>query len=433
MGIRETVVQGAVEIKGLQTMSFERKITELFDADSPVAIVCSTDCSTGYPVGFGVARALFDKGVKVIAVDSDRRSVARYSTKVAFLHKPEVKTPDQLMDFLKIFGKMFREKPVLFLLNDEDVLALSRHYDELSAVMRLTTGRDDIRYIDKTEQYREFIDKGVPIPTTVIVTARDDAVRISGPVGYPCIVKPPTQAAIKSRIGKKVLFCRDRSGLQDAVEKIRRVCDTFIVQEYIPGGNDRLYTFGSYVSRDRSGIISFTGRKIRQFPPDFGSCRCGESVESSEVERSGKMALDALRYSGISQVEFKLDPRDGILKVMEVNGRAWLWISLAVACGANIPFAAYCDAIGKEIPEFRQSRKRVIWINLIEDLLNSVYGYGRCGYRESSLTFGQWLKSIQGEKEFAFFSWDDPIPAFVRTVQFLGSYPRTLKQCRKAQ
>ena len=53
-------------------------------------------------------------------------------------------------------------------------------------------------------------------------------------------------------------------------------------------------------------------------------------------------------------MEFKRDPRDGGYKLMEINARHWLWHSLAAACGVNLSYVAYRDAIGDPFVAPRQ-------------------------------------------------------------------------------
>ena len=64
---------------------------------------------------------------------------------------------------------------------------------------------------------------------------------------------------------------------------------------------------------------------------------------------SGLRLLKALGFHGISQVEFKRDPRDGRYKLMEVNPRLWQWHGLAAACGVDLPLIAYRDLTGEQV------------------------------------------------------------------------------------
>ncbi len=122
-----------------------------------------------------------------------------------------------------------------------------------------------------------------------------------------------------------------------------------MVQELVPGGDEELYSLGSYLREDGEPLGLFSGRKLEQVPPLVGTCRVGEAVWVQEVVDAGLRFLRALGYHGISQVEFKRDPRDGRFKLMEINPRLWQWHGLAAACGVDIPLIAYRDLTGESV------------------------------------------------------------------------------------
>jgi carbamoylphosphate synthase large subunit len=71
--------------------------------------------------------------------------------------------------------------------------------------------------------------------------------------------------------------------------------------------------------------------------------------------------LRALRFHGISQVEFKRDPRDGRYKLMEVNPRLWQWHGLATATGVDLTRIAYLDLIGQPPAPVRMNGRPRRW------------------------------------------------------------------------
>ena len=120
-----------------------------------------------------------------------------------------------------------------------------------------------------------------------------------------------------------------------------------MVQELVPGGDDTLYTVGSYVARDGRALGVFSGRKLRQTPRGIGTCRVGESVWVQDAVDAALRLLATFGYFGLSQVEFKRDARDGKFKLMEINPRLWQWHGLASACGIDLPRIAYADLVGE--------------------------------------------------------------------------------------
>jgi predicted ATP-grasp superfamily ATP-dependent carboligase len=134
-----------------------------------------------------------------------------------------------------------------------------------------------------------------------------------------------------------------------------------MVQELVPGGDDALYTVGSYLARGGRPLGVFCGRKLRQTPPGVGTCRVGEAVWVQEVVDAALRLLGAFDYHGLSQVELKRDPRDGRYKLMEINPRLWQWHALASACGVDLPVIAYADLVGDQPPQAEMNGNGKRW------------------------------------------------------------------------
>ena len=96
--------------------------------------------------------------------------------------------------------------------------------------------------------------------------------------------------------------------------------------------------------REGRVLRSYTGRKLTQFPYDHGSVSVAESlaVPDHVVEKSQAL-LNEGKIPGITQVELKLDPRDGEFKLIEINDRGWFWVKLAAHSGVNLPLIQYYD------------------------------------------------------------------------------------------
>ena len=178
-------------------------------------------------------------------------------------------------------------------------------------------------------------------------------------LGYPVLVKPSSTEGFKRRFGRQAFRCENG----DEVERAYADAEPFepMVQELIPGGDDTLYTVGSYLREDGEPLGVFSGRKLRQTPPGIGTCRVGEAVWVEEPVEAALRLLRELQFYGVSQVEFKRDARDGSFKLMEVNPRLWQWHELASASGVDIPRIAYADLVGEPLPPASQNGRRKRW------------------------------------------------------------------------
>jgi predicted ATP-grasp superfamily ATP-dependent carboligase len=98
----------------------------------------------------------------------------------------------------------------------------------------------------------------------------------------------------------------------------------------------------------------------------------GEAIWDPDAVSGALRLLRELGFHGISQVEYKRDPRDGSLRLMEVNARLWQWHSLASDCGVDLVEIAYRDALGlpvREATSERAGQRR--WVALVRHLRES--------------------------------------------------------------
>ena len=181
-------------------------------------------------------------------------------------------------------------------------------------------------------------------------------------------------------------------------------CGTLMLQEMVPGGDEELWSLGSYLDAQSRPLALFTGHKLRQHPVRFGHVRMAVSRWDQGVADDGVRLLQELHYHGVSQVEFKRDPRDGSDRLMEINARHWMWHSLAAACGVNLSLAAYRDAIGRPYVARRQTDGRK-WVVAITDVRDA-----QAEFRRGERDFLPWLKSYAGVVEDGVLSLRDPVP-----------------------
>ena len=102
------------------------------------------------------------------------------------------------------------------------------------------------------------------------------------PPTFPVIVKPDRPIEFKRRYKRQAFRCENAAELEDALARTEEFGP--IVQEFVPGGDDTLYTVGSYLTRDGRALGIFCGRKLRQTPP--ASARAVSAKPSGSKKRS---------------------------------------------------------------------------------------------------------------------------------------------------
>src|SRR5262249_60620140 len=184
--------------------------------------------------------------------------------------------------------------------------AIGRYGDDLEVLTPFPDWSLLERVQSKRAQLGEAAAAGLGIPTP-------------DPGTFPVIVKPDRSVEFKRRYKRQAFRCETQAELDDALAKTEEVGP--IVQELVPGGDDTLYTVASYLDADGRALGVFCGRKLRQTPPGVGTCRVGEAVWVEEAVDAALTLLRAFGYRGLSQVEFKRDPRDGRCRLVESNRR----------------------------------------------------------------------------------------------------------------
>jgi len=260
---------------------------------------------------------------------------------------------------------------------------------------------------DKRKTY-ELADKlGIGTPKTWFPLSSADLDRIDGK--FPLVIKPAIKQNFIYETKVKAWSAANRAELTSYFEKAA----TFVppgetmIQDLIPGGSEQLFGYCAFF-KNGSAVGSMVTQYKRQHPPLFGrSCTLVETVERPEVELLGNKFLKAMDYYGLVEMEFKLDPRDGQYKLLDVNARTWGYHALGAAAGVDFAGMLFEDQIGKDVQPAR-ARPKVSWIRLATDFPVGILSVLR---RQSSPA--SYLKSITTFNVESVFSFSDPMPAVV--------------------
>jgi len=374
-------------------------------AKRPPAIVLHV----AYACGIGVIRDLGRHGVPVLGLDVSPRAIGLSSRYAAGMVCPDpLQDESGFLAYLETLGRQLPRKAVLFPTHDEFIWPISRHAERLEQWFIIPFSRWETmqRLHDKKAQLEAAQRVGVGIPKTVFIDAPADLERGIAEIAFPAIFKPVESLAFKVRFKKHVLEIQSADELADAYAKVDD-CGTLMLQEIVPGGDEELWTLGSYLDAASRPLAVFTGHKLRQHPRRFGYCRFAVSSWDADLADAGLRLLQELRYHGVSQVEFKRDTRDGSFRLMEINARHWMWHSLAAASGVNLSLAAYRDAVGQPFIAPRQKDERK-WSVAIKDFSDGVREV-----RRHELGVVHWLGSYRGLRVDGVLSFSDPLPGAI--------------------
>ncbi|MDQ3855905.1 MAG: ATP-grasp domain-containing protein [Chloroflexota bacterium] len=117
--------------------------------------------------------------------------------------------------------------------------------------------------------------------------------------------------------------------------------------------------------------------------------------------------LSSISYTGLVQVQFKHDHRDGRYKLLDINPRVWGTHALCQDAGVDLPYLLWRLLHGEQMEEVR-ARPGVHWVRMSTDLLSVAHQM-----RAGTLSLPSYVRSLRGPLGFAIFSADDPMPALL--------------------
>ncbi len=201
-------------------------------------------------------------------------------------------------------------------------------------------------------------DLGVPAPRSYLAATPGDVVGEAGlttgfrafleHVSLPVILKPGHSVVVgrgaEERFGVREIFSEDE--FASAVSAYPAEAYPLMIQQRISGPG-----LGAFVLADRGRLVATFGhRRIREKPPWGGVSVYRESVPlRDDLREHASRLLGRVGWSGVAMIEFKEDASTGTPYLMEVNGRFWGSLQLAVDAGVDFPRLLVDHASGTEV------------------------------------------------------------------------------------
>jgi len=357
--------------------------------------------------GLNVVRALGLAGIPVIIASSDRRApsmASRYCKGV--LELPPLAERDAVVETLVRTSARYGARLPLFYDNDDRLAlvqdcraALAPHFALLLNEPALADA-----LLDKSRFQALAERAGLPVPRRIEWPALDAE---RGPV----LVKPRTRTAwdnssvrlqLFGGAGKARVFANGREARANAL--VAQLATSLQFQEYVPGGDDAIWSFHGFAAPAGEVLASFVGRKIRTYPALTGDSSYLRLARDEGLEALGRGIAARLGLAGIFKMDFKRAP-DGRHRLLEINTRFNLWHYLGAVNGVNLPEIAYHYLTEKKVSQRTSFSVRYRWLCLREDWR---------AHKEGQVNLLEWLRSLAYmPKVYDLFAWSDPLP-FVR-------------------
>jgi predicted ATP-grasp superfamily ATP-dependent carboligase len=200
---------------------------------------------------------------------------------------------------------------------------------------------------DKAALASRAIECGLCVPRTHFVQCGSALNAVLHQVQYPAVVRP-SRSRIRTRtgwLGTTVSYARDEAELLKQYREVEYLAAyPSMIQERIDGPGT-----GVFVLCDRGRLrAAFAHRRLREKPPSGGASVLSESVDVDPMLLDQAMrVLGPLAWHGVAMMEFKQDRRTGRSFLMEINGRFWGSLQLAIDAGVDFPYLSWQLALGQ--------------------------------------------------------------------------------------
>ena len=359
--------------------------------------------------GLNVVRALGLAGIPVIIASSARCTpsmASRYCSGVIEL--PPIGDREGVVEALLRAAPRFAERAPLFYDNDDRLALVQDYRAALAPHYGLLLNRPELAdaLLEKS-RFQEFAERhGLPVPRRIEWQALEAE---RGPV----LVKPKTRTAwdhssIRLQLfggaGKARIFA---NGAQARAHPLAaQLAAQLSFQEYVPGGDDSIWSLHGFAAPGGELLEWFVGRKIRTYPALTGDSSYLRLARDERLVALGREIAQRIGLTGIFKMDFKRSTTSGRYYLLEINTRFNLWHYLGARSGVNLPRVAYDFLTKAERPLHTEARTDHRWLCLHYD-----WRAFKEARRNGSLTLAAWLASLAHlPMIYDLFSWSDPKP-----------------------
>ncbi len=284
-----------------------------------------------------ITRSLGRAGWRIIACGARRTSLAgrsRLASRSEQLPDP-LRAPDAFAE--KIAALATRESARYVIpVGEASLLALLPWRDRLPPGAIPWPDIEVVRAIcDKRRVLEAAPAFGIGVPRQVIIAAPGLAPSFDE-LRFPVVAKPARSVADApdGRQKLRVHHAATPAELQRVIDALPAAAFPLLLQERVVGPGVGIFLLVW------DGVVraTFAHRRLREKPPSGGVSVYRESIAADPalVERSRQL-LDHFGWQGVAMVEYKVDERTGIPMLMEINGRFWGSLQLAVDAGVDFP------------------------------------------------------------------------------------------------
>ncbi len=241
--------------------------------------------------------------------------------------------------------------PILFPTTERTIQLVCAYREDLPTSVRIPIADREALAValDKERTVVLAQSLGVPSPATWCPTGPGEIPALLHGVRYPVIIKPRQTNFFTSEGGlQKAAYAiaATPAELEGAYTKIHAVVPRPLIQQLVPGVGAGIFSIW-----DRGTPLGwFAHRRLREEDPRGGRASAAAAVPCDpDLQEAATRLLKALGWHGVAMVEFRLDRERERFWLMEINGRFWGSLALALSAGVDFPFYLYRLARGEAV------------------------------------------------------------------------------------
>ncbi|WP_417320317.1 carboxylate--amine ligase [Emcibacter sp.] len=388
---------------------------------------------TDTPIGLAIVRDLGRHGFNTVGIGHSATALAsrsRYCTR----HEVRAGKNEVLIEQIEELARRHNAR-FLLAISEGDLLTINRFRDRLEKVITPLTPTSDrlSRVLDKTVCQDHAEKAGIRVPATWNFDNLEQARRDAPGLTYPLVLKWADPNLVAGRLEQagleliKTAYARTPEDLIEQLAPYEAIGAYPMVQEYCPGkGLGQMF-----LMKDGEAVLEFQHERLHEWPPEGGVsslCRSLPLTEHEGAREKSRALLKDLDWTGVAMVEYRYDPATGTYYFMEINGRFWGSLPLAIAAGA--PFAAgLVTCCGRNEPVQDQGKPYALlqccyWIPESKRLLRLLIARRRIRdpfYRPDTLKSlaGYLLAPLRPDVCYYVFQWRDSGPFFADLANIL--------------
>ncbi len=363
-----------------------------------------------------VLRELHKLGCEITTVNQSKLDIgytSRYpQTK---LYEPQIK--GNMAELKKVLD---REIPsgkydVVFPMLEPATELLLENSDEYGKYVKLACAGKEGFYkaYDKQLTMTICMENGINCPLTK--TDNETLDEFLNKVSFPLALKP------RKGSGSRGFYRADsKEALISLIDSGKVVVEEYVIQEFIDEAEVHRVSY-TFIDRDGEVKSSMISKSTRPYPLVIGTNSLFESVDMPEIAAQAEKLLTLMGWRGYASVCFIESEKDGIPKVMEINGRISASLKTGIEAGLPLVRQILEFAMGEPVtsaPEkleyglrVAHSQSSVLWFIKSHDR-----------FRKEPTSNGN------RKKRDVVFSWGDPLPYIGYSIQCLQKYKSEMKK-----